>query len=376
MGFVRSLLALFLALLVSGVSTSAVLILPPPTPQDPLAPKILSSKGQSLDPVFSPDGKFIAYSSNLYGDFDIWLMTVDGRNQVRLTCLEGDEKKPQFSPDGMKIAFIHSSNFGEDIWVVNRDGSNPVKITNNHTPKNKFEWSPNGYLIIYDTIVNDKWQVWLTSLNKGINIFVGDSEERYAPSWSRNGKFAICVNKGVKGYSLELIDVSTNSVEKIYTTSAVIKYPSFFSADEKILFLRGNGDWSVYTFNIGNSRITNLFADPLRYYAGIPWTPILESEVPYATRTKASELLFVGYSKQGAELFILYDDIEIDFKERGVGVIKGSIIERLFTIGHTRINSLSWSQDGHSILLSFTEGGYNILSLLVLEKKKVSPYEK
>lgn len=53
---------------------------------------------QAHTPSWSPDSKFIAFSSNLNGDFDLYLSKADGSGLVQLTNIPGDEEGPIWSP--------------------------------------------------------------------------------------------------------------------------------------------------------------------------------------------------------------------------------------------------------------------------------------
>jgi Tol biopolymer transport system component/C-terminal processing protease CtpA/Prc len=56
-------------------------------------------------PVWSPDGKSIAFASDRFGHFDIYLTGVNGGNAVRLTTVSGSEAPYCFTPDGKYIVF-------------------------------------------------------------------------------------------------------------------------------------------------------------------------------------------------------------------------------------------------------------------------------
>jgi dipeptidyl aminopeptidase/acylaminoacyl peptidase len=75
-------------------------------------------------PVFSPDGRNIAFYSTASGHQDIWLTTADGgapRQLTRESMSEDDGRfSPAWSPDGKTIAFIsNKANYwDDDLWVV------------------------------------------------------------------------------------------------------------------------------------------------------------------------------------------------------------------------------------------------------------------
>lgn len=88
------------------------------------------SKAQSTDalvlkPALNPTGELIAFSYQ----GDIFTSTIDGRNIKRLTIHEGYDTHPIFSPDGQYIAF-ESNRFGNtDIFTIPINGGVPKRLT-------------------------------------------------------------------------------------------------------------------------------------------------------------------------------------------------------------------------------------------------------
>jgi TolB protein len=73
-----------------------------------------------IDPSFSPDGSKLVFSSSADGDFDIYVMNVDGTQVTQLTRnSDSFDTDPVYSPDGSRIAFL--SDF--DLHVMSADGT-------------------------------------------------------------------------------------------------------------------------------------------------------------------------------------------------------------------------------------------------------------
>lgn len=56
-------------------------------------------------PVWSPDGKYIAFATDRYGNFDVFVMASTGGKAKRLTYYSGNEKPYSFTPDSKNILF-------------------------------------------------------------------------------------------------------------------------------------------------------------------------------------------------------------------------------------------------------------------------------
>ena len=81
------------------------------------------------NPVFSPDGKQIAFEFNTGGNLDIYLMDADGKNRHRITTNPADDGQPTFSPDGKYIAFVSRRDDNYELYMMDADGSNQRRLT-------------------------------------------------------------------------------------------------------------------------------------------------------------------------------------------------------------------------------------------------------
>lgn len=118
-----------------------------PTRVTPLGPSYLHG--------WSPDGKFLVYTGQRGGEFDIYRIPVAGGQEVRLTTTPGLDDGPEYSPDGQWIYFNSVRSGTMQIWRMHPDGSAPEQLTND-TFNNWFPHiSPDGRQIVFISFMPD-----------------------------------------------------------------------------------------------------------------------------------------------------------------------------------------------------------------------------
>lgn len=77
----------------------------------------------------SPDGKDIVYCAPRSENYDVYKMSVNGGEEIRLTSAEGLDDGPEYSPDGKYIYFNSYRSGMMQIWRMKPDGSEPEQMT-------------------------------------------------------------------------------------------------------------------------------------------------------------------------------------------------------------------------------------------------------
>jgi Tol biopolymer transport system component len=87
----------------------------------------------NFGPVASPDGRAVAFISNRAGKgYNIWRMDMDGGNLKRLT-IGGMESGPQFTPDGRWVVYTSWEAGKPTIWKISIDGGEPSQLTDKYS---------------------------------------------------------------------------------------------------------------------------------------------------------------------------------------------------------------------------------------------------
>lgn len=105
------------------------------------------------DPHCSPDAKWVAYtltSVDVAGDkrdTDVWMASVDGKQNMRVTTSSESESAPKWSPDGKYLSFLSSrpgKAKGNQVWVLDRRGGEAQQFTEFKGRLSYYEWSPDS----------------------------------------------------------------------------------------------------------------------------------------------------------------------------------------------------------------------------------------
>src|SRR4030095_14843151 len=80
---------------------------------------------------------------------DLWIVGREGGDDRRLTTGTGVENNPIFSPDGRWIAFTGDYEGNIDVYVVSADGGVPRRLTYHPGGHIAREWSPDGKQILF-----------------------------------------------------------------------------------------------------------------------------------------------------------------------------------------------------------------------------------
>lgn len=150
---------------------------------------ISRQKGLNMAPAWSPDGSVIAITLSKSVNPDIYLIDIKGNELRRLTNGEGVNVSPTWSPDGKKLAFVSDRSGTPQIYVMDVATKAVQRITyignENTTPS----WSPKGDWIAYTGRVNGNTHILMIKPEGGTPVqLTQTSGDHESPSWSPDGR--------------------------------------------------------------------------------------------------------------------------------------------------------------------------------------------
>jgi len=261
--------------------------------------------------AWSPDGKQVAFISNISGRNNLWLVPAEGGWPVQLTISEQRQASPAWSPNGKWIAYMsdHDGDEQWDIFLVSPANGEVVNLTN--TPAISEEspaWSPDGRYLAYQvrpqTSPTYEIDVMDILTRKVRHMTSGTAADlgNVSPVWSRDGKWIAYTQQHAAGKdsNVFVVEVATGKSTQLTAHQGEHNYSaSDWSADGKKLLITsnaGNGYDNVGFLDVFSNKIEWLTHDKWEISAGffspdgrqVTWTVNVDGIVQVVSHDLAS----------------------------------------------------------------------------------------
>ncbi len=167
---------------------------------DGSSPRQLSPGKGEGSPTISPDGKWVLYSTPGAAKPTVWKVSIEGGSPVELTSRVA--LNPMVSPDGKFIAYIYADSYDafappNRIAIIPFEGGEPIKtlaFREGSRTQTLAQWSPDGKAIYYTSTLNNVTNIWSQSVDgsepKQLTQFKDSLMNGFA--WTRDGKTLVC----------------------------------------------------------------------------------------------------------------------------------------------------------------------------------------
>jgi dipeptidyl aminopeptidase/acylaminoacyl peptidase len=226
--------------------------------------------------AWSPDGKSIAFVSNISGRNNLWLIPSQGGWPAQLTVSDQRQTAPAWSPDGKWIAYMSDYDGDEqwDIFLVSPNTGQVVNLTNTREiAEESPTWSPDGRHLAY--MVKPKISsvfeidIYDTLTRETRHLTTGTAKDRlnFSPMWSRDGKWIVYTQQQAKGTDSNIFVAEVASGKSTLLTphqGEQLYSANDFSPDGKQVLITANaanGYDNVGLLDVASKKITWLTQD-------------------------------------------------------------------------------------------------------------------
>ncbi|HKK91544.1 MAG TPA: Tol-Pal system beta propeller repeat protein TolB [Desulfobacteraceae bacterium] len=152
----------------------------------------VSFKGLNITPDWFPGQFSLAAGLSFEGDQEIYLLTGKGKIIKRLTRSWGIDISPEFSPDGKRMAFVSKRSGTPQIYIKTLGTGRVKRLTFEGGYNTSPAWSPDGEKIAYVAVKDGQINIHVTKTDGSSRVQLtrnaGDNED---PSWSPDGSLLV-----------------------------------------------------------------------------------------------------------------------------------------------------------------------------------------
>ena len=261
--------------------------------------------GVSVCVVFAkpPDTAKIVFGANREGNRELYLMNIDGSEQINITNHRADDIYGAWSPTGEQILFASDRDRfpgSWDLYLMDPNGQNVRPVFGKSADRSAPSWGPNGKQIAYRKREQGQHFIYIADID-------GKNEERVAiggtPAWSPDGtEIAFVVNAGEKRWEINILNVRTRKQKVFFPPKAApswLRSPAWSPRGDKLAF-----SWlhrvpfvdfleteTIYTVNRDGTRLTQIVAEAKSRATDPVWSP------------RGNELLYARWKHEAKQIF-------------------------------------------------------------------------
>ncbi|MDM1072423.1 PD40 domain-containing protein [Empedobacter brevis] len=314
------------------------------------AARITALEGEEINPRVSPDGKWLAFSSNQYGNYDVYVMPINGGQIKQLTFHQAKDEIESWSWDSKSIYFTSNQNNGFGSFKIDLDGKTPQALFTNYFN------TTNG----------------LVETPQGEYIFTNSSESASQVTRKRykgeNNPDLLGYNPATKSYK-QYTDYNGKDFNPTIDQNGII----YFISDEN------NGEYNLYKLTNGKKEALTKFDTSIKkpFVSADGSKVVFEKDYQlfvYDIHSKSSKPISINVNsnkslekEQNFEVDnnIDYFDMSPDgkkiaFVSRGIIFVsdhEGKFIHQI-SDGKERVLEVKWLKDNKNLIFNQTYKGY------------------
>ena len=239
--------------------------------------RVTSNGSLNLSPCWSPDGKYMAFTSYETGNPDLQVFRLSNGQKANISKQNELHSAPAWSPDGIRIALTLTKEGNADIYTIEVKGKKFRRLTRNPSIDSSPSWSPNGREIAFTSSRSGSPQIYIMDSNGGnVRRLTYEGSYNASPAWSPRGDFIAFVSRERTGFQIYTIDVNGEALKRLTDSSGNNENPSWSPNGMWLAFASNRTrKWDIYLMHWDGSYLRRLT------YEGRNVSPSWSPRLPY-----------------------------------------------------------------------------------------------
>jgi Tol biopolymer transport system component len=283
----------------------------------------------NTSPAISPQGDKIAFISNRYDYFDVFVMNavdgsqltklIDGQQTVNFEELHLLTPGISWSPDGKRIAIAAKSGDADAILLIDVKSGETEKLTFKLEGIFSVDWSPKGDALAFIGNTTRQSDVYTYQFaSKALTNLTDDVFSDEQPSWSADGKtvyYASDRGGHVNGEPVEGEVVRPHQMDlySVDTATKIIRRLTEWDGSDETSPV-GSPDGKRLLFVSDRNGINNIYTLNLDSLKARPVTNSLSGVYQLSLSSDGTKLAFSSLSHAGFDIFLMRSPFERDIK--------------------------------------------------------------
>ncbi|MFB0534429.1 MAG: TolB family protein [Anaerolineae bacterium] len=235
-----------------------------------------NSVADDIDPVWAPQclettcaSGLIAFQSDRDLNWEIYVVDVLTGEERRLTYNTGSDENPYWSPDAQWVAFQSNRDGNWEIYVISQDGKTLWRVTNHEADDLAPVWSPTGQQIALLSNRDGKWGVYVVDANaENLRMLTDATGDETNVSWSPDGTALAFQSNRDGNWEIYKVVVATGELTRLTNDPAADQHPSW-SCDGSVIIFTSDRDGNPELYGMsavdgsGVQRLTGDVADDI-----------------------------------------------------------------------------------------------------------------